>query len=142
MPSLQTVTKNASSLGACLSKVQQRQEIESSTKIAYMTFKLSDLNAEQGGCSQLRCVGMLTQPEQPMGTQQRRFQGAIHLACYNWEYAGFTGSIHGSNCPLGEKNPLPLGDENRDWARKEQGSVTQPVLASLHEDKYSYEMSP
>lgn len=60
VPSLQTVTADASSFGVChLSKVQQRQEIESSAQIAYVPQKLSDLDAQQGSCSWL-----LLQPQQ------------------------------------------------------------------------------
>ena len=40
----------------------------------------------------------------------------------------------------GGETPLPLGDESRNRASNEPGSVTWPALASLHEDKYSYEM--
>lgn len=88
-------------------------------------------------------ISMQNKAEQPVGTQQRRFQGAINLGGYNWEQAGSTGSTHGSNHPLrGEKKKVPLGNEKRNWAGKEHDSVISRALASLHEDKYSYEMCP
>lgn len=82
---------------------------------------------------------MQNKAEQPAGIQQK---GAINLGGCNWEEVGFTGSTHGSNHRLWGEKKVPLGDEERNWAGKEQGSVTSPALASLQEDKYSYKMHP
>ena len=74
-PSLRTVTKDASSLGACrLSKVQQRQEIKSSAKMASVTFQLSDPDAEQGGCCRLRAVGCSRSQSNPRGPSKGCFR--------------------------------------------------------------------
>lgn len=105
MPSPQTVTADASSFGVChLSKVQQRQEIESSVQIAYVPWTLSDLDAQQGSCSWL-----LSQPQQgpSKGDCREQLIGDVRTG----NKLGLVGKP--SDCLLGGKNLLSLGDESR-----------------------------
>lgn len=108
MPSLQTVTADASSFGLChLSKVQQRQEIESSAQIAYVPRKLSDLDAQQGSCSWL-----LPQPQQ--GPRKGDFREQLIRDVRTGNKLVLAGKP--SDCLFGDKKkkiPVSLGDESR-----------------------------
>lgn len=91
-------------------------------KIAYMTFKPSDLDAEREGCSHLRFVRSWH--------SQSTMRGASKWDVGEWTiWKVISGNIlvllvqHIAVITLWGKKTLPLGNENRNWVGKEQASL-------------------